>query len=182
MIGQVQTLDVQRAANHWKQGGLDFSELFHKPDVPHALYNDGSQTLAEELEEVLDMELLQQAAPAGRERDGHKDSATQGEPYAEQPIQVRLEGPLRQRKKGEHVFSSCEDGGEAIYVTVIPPLTLAHGLEAVVDRIDLCGERVASMAYGRSSRRHFEVAGSETHLVDPARPHWNRANVRVEPS
>ena len=89
---------------------------------------------------------LQQPAPAGSERDGHKDSGTQGEPYDEQAIQVRRVGPLRQREEREHVFSSCEDGGEAIYVTVIPPLTLAHGLEAVVDRVDLCGERVASMA------------------------------------
>ena len=125
---------------------------------------------------------LQQAAPAGRESDRDEHCSPQTEPHREQPIQVRLERPLRQREKSQHVFSRREDGREAVYVTVIPPLTLAHGLEAVVDRIDLCGERVASMAYGRSSRRHFEVAGSETHLVDPARPHWNRANVRVEPA
>ncbi|MAE96163.1 MAG: glutamate synthase large subunit [Deltaproteobacteria bacterium] len=64
MIGQVDNLDVQRAASHWKQAGLDFSALFHRPEVPHSIYNDGAQTLGEDLESVLDMELLQRAAPA----------------------------------------------------------------------------------------------------------------------
>ena len=45
MIGQVQCLDVGKAVNHWKQKGLDFSEILHKPDVPHALYNCEKQRL-----------------------------------------------------------------------------------------------------------------------------------------
>ena len=64
MIGQVDVLDVARAENHWKQRGLDFSELFHKPDVPHAIYQKESQSLAQELEQVLDQKLLRLAAPA----------------------------------------------------------------------------------------------------------------------
>ncbi len=64
MIGQVSLLDVARAQNHWKQKDLDFEALFHEPDVPHARYNDGSQTLEEELEEVLDVALLPDVAPA----------------------------------------------------------------------------------------------------------------------
>jgi glutamate synthase (ferredoxin) len=61
MVGHAELLDVEKAANHWKQKGLDFSALFHRPEVPHAIYNDGGQTLAEELESVADMELLEQA-------------------------------------------------------------------------------------------------------------------------
>ena len=64
MIGRVELLDVETAANHWKQKGLDFSDLFHKPDVPHAISNTGSQALAEELEAVADVELLERARPA----------------------------------------------------------------------------------------------------------------------
>jgi glutamate synthase domain-containing protein 2/glutamate synthase domain-containing protein 3 len=64
MIGQVDCLDVETALNHWKQKGLDFSELLHRPDVPNAIYNCESQGLAEELEQVMDMELLEQARPA----------------------------------------------------------------------------------------------------------------------
>jgi glutamate synthase (ferredoxin) len=64
MIGHTETLDVARADHHWKQRGLDFSELFHRPDVPHAIRQNESQTLAQELEQVLDQKLLRLAAPA----------------------------------------------------------------------------------------------------------------------
>jgi glutamate synthase (NADPH) large chain len=64
MIGQVQCLDVATAVNHWKQKGLDFSQILHKPDVPHALYNCEKQRLEEELKTVLDVELLERARPA----------------------------------------------------------------------------------------------------------------------
>jgi glutamate synthase domain-containing protein 2/glutamate synthase domain-containing protein 1/glutamate synthase domain-containing protein 3 len=64
MIGQVDFLDVDKAANHWKQKGLDFSALMHRPDVPHAIYNCDKQGLAEELESVMDMELLELCRPA----------------------------------------------------------------------------------------------------------------------
>jgi glutamate synthase domain-containing protein 2/glutamate synthase domain-containing protein 1/glutamate synthase domain-containing protein 3 len=64
MIGQVDRLDVNRAVVHWKSKGLDFSELLHKPDVPHAIHCCEKQTLGEELESVIDMELLERARPA----------------------------------------------------------------------------------------------------------------------
>jgi glutamate synthase domain-containing protein 2/glutamate synthase domain-containing protein 1/glutamate synthase domain-containing protein 3 len=64
MIGQVDCIDVEPAVNHWKQKGLDFSSLLHRPRVPHDIYNTGRQTLADELEQVADMELLAQAEPA----------------------------------------------------------------------------------------------------------------------
>ncbi len=64
MIGHVEHLDVARAEHHWKRSGLDFSELFHRPDVPHAIRQCESQTLAGELEKVLDQKLLRMAAPA----------------------------------------------------------------------------------------------------------------------
>ena len=64
MIGHVEVLDVARAENHWKQRGLDFSELFYRPYVSHPIYQCESQTLANELEQVLDQKLLRLAAPA----------------------------------------------------------------------------------------------------------------------
>ena len=33
MIGQMQMLDKAAAIDHWKAKGLDFSQLFHKPDA-----------------------------------------------------------------------------------------------------------------------------------------------------
>jgi glutamate synthase domain-containing protein 3 len=64
MIGQMQRLDMNRAVGHWKARGLDFSDILHKPDVPFAIYHCEEQTLGEDLAEVLDMELLERAAPA----------------------------------------------------------------------------------------------------------------------
>jgi len=64
MVGQVGALDVQEAVSHWKRSGLDFTDLLHKPDVGHSIYNTERQTLAEELEQVVDARLLEQAAPA----------------------------------------------------------------------------------------------------------------------
>jgi glutamate synthase (ferredoxin) len=64
MIGRVECLDVEPAVNHWKQKGLDFSQILHRPDVPHAIYNCDRQHLVDELEHVADMELLERAAPA----------------------------------------------------------------------------------------------------------------------
>jgi len=64
MIGQVQCLDAARVESHWKQKGLDFKEILHKPDVAHALYNREKQGLEEELRSVLDMKLIERAAPA----------------------------------------------------------------------------------------------------------------------
>jgi glutamate synthase domain-containing protein 2/glutamate synthase domain-containing protein 3 len=64
MIGQVQCLDSERALTHWKTKGLDFSELFYKPAVPHAIYNNGRQNLIDDLERVADVELLRLAQPA----------------------------------------------------------------------------------------------------------------------
>jgi len=64
MIGQMQRLDMNRAVGHWKARGLDFSDILHKPDAPFAIHHCEEQTLGEDLAEVLDMELLERAAPA----------------------------------------------------------------------------------------------------------------------
>jgi glutamate synthase (NADPH/NADH) large chain len=64
MIGQVDRLEAEAATQHWKKSGLDFSDILHKPDVPHPIYNCGTQTLAAELEDVFDTALLERARPA----------------------------------------------------------------------------------------------------------------------
>jgi glutamate synthase domain-containing protein 3 len=64
MIGRVERLDVDGAVSHWKARGLDFSELLHKPDVPHAIRHCQPQSLEQELRSVLDVKLLEHAAPA----------------------------------------------------------------------------------------------------------------------
>ncbi len=64
MVGQVDRLEADAAVQHWKASGVDLSAILHKPDVPHAIYHCETQTLEAELESVLDMKLLDIAAPA----------------------------------------------------------------------------------------------------------------------
>jgi glutamate synthase domain-containing protein 2/glutamate synthase domain-containing protein 1/glutamate synthase domain-containing protein 3 len=64
MIGQVDRLEANGAVRHWKTRGLDFSELLHKPEVPHAIRHCEKQALEEELTRVLDTKLLELARPA----------------------------------------------------------------------------------------------------------------------
>jgi glutamate synthase domain-containing protein 2/glutamate synthase domain-containing protein 3 len=63
MIGQSDRLRTDHADNHWKAQGLDFSDLLHKPDVPHAVYNSQQQDWSL-LDDALDMRLLELARPA----------------------------------------------------------------------------------------------------------------------
>ena len=62
MVGRVDRLEADRATNHWKARGLDFSDLLHRPDVPHAIHHCEAQDYG--LDEVVDMELLERAEPA----------------------------------------------------------------------------------------------------------------------
>ena len=69
MVGQMDCLEPSRAIQHWKSKGLDFSDLLHKPEVDHAIYNCEKQTLDEDLLGVLDMRLLELAGPALERRE-----------------------------------------------------------------------------------------------------------------
>jgi len=62
MIGRADRLYVDGAVQHWKARGLDFSELLHRPDVPHAIRHCEQQD--HRLDDVLDIRLLQLAKPA----------------------------------------------------------------------------------------------------------------------
>jgi glutamate synthase (NADPH) large chain len=58
MIGRTEILDKSQAIDHWKAKGLDFSRIFHKPEVPPevAIYNSERQDHG--LEKVLDRKLI----------------------------------------------------------------------------------------------------------------------------
>jgi len=63
MIGQMQMLDKEKALEHWKAKGLDFSKLFHKPAgeggaIRHSRAQDHG------LERVLDNKLIAEARSA----------------------------------------------------------------------------------------------------------------------
>ena len=64
MIGQMQMLDKAVAIDHWKAKGLDFSKLFHKPDVPPGVGLFRSEAQDHRLDKVLDRALIEKAKPA----------------------------------------------------------------------------------------------------------------------
>jgi glutamate synthase domain-containing protein 2/glutamate synthase domain-containing protein 3 len=63
MIGRVDQLEAVHASAHWKAKGIDLSELLHRPNVEHPIYNDGRQDWSV-LEDVFDQKLLELASPA----------------------------------------------------------------------------------------------------------------------
>ncbi len=64
MIGQTDCLDKDRAIEHWKARGLDFTKLFHKPapEKGVSIYNNEAQDHG--LDQVLDRKFIELAKPA----------------------------------------------------------------------------------------------------------------------
>ncbi|MGE0665470.1 MAG: glutamate synthase large subunit [Sphingomonadales bacterium] len=78
MIGRVDMLDMRRAHDHWKAKGLDFSPLFHKPDVDDTVAIFHNEEQKHGIWDIPDRTLIEQAQPA----------LTDGTP-------VRIEIPVR---------------------------------------------------------------------------------------
>jgi glutamate synthase (NADPH/NADH) large chain len=68
LIGQSQCLDKERAIGHWKARGLDFENLFHKPEVPESVAIFNSERQDHGLDKVLDVKLIALAKPALEEK------------------------------------------------------------------------------------------------------------------
>ena len=58
MVGQMQMLDKSQAVDHWKANGLDFSALFHKPEMPASVDIFHTQAQDHGLEKVMDQRLI----------------------------------------------------------------------------------------------------------------------------
>ena len=69
MVGRSDLLDVNRDINHWKARHLDFSEIFHRPQVPDRVARYNSQTQNHGLEKAMDNELIRLAQPALERRE-----------------------------------------------------------------------------------------------------------------
>src|SRR5690606_30600860 len=64
MIGQIQMIDQRRVLEHWKAKGLDFSNLFLKPDLAkgESLFHNEPQDHA--IHKIIDRRLIAEARPA----------------------------------------------------------------------------------------------------------------------
>ncbi len=64
LIGRSDLLDVKQGIAHWKARGLDFSKIFHQPDVPASVARLHTEKQDHELGKALDNKLIAQARAA----------------------------------------------------------------------------------------------------------------------
>jgi glutamate synthase (NADPH/NADH) large chain len=64
LIGRSDWLDTAKAVAHWKAHGLDFTRLFHRPQVPTHVAISNSEAQNHPIAQVLDRKLIELAKPA----------------------------------------------------------------------------------------------------------------------
>ncbi|MDQ2916941.1 MAG: glutamate synthase-related protein [Pseudomonadota bacterium] len=64
MIGRSDLLDMKKGIEHWKAKGLDFSRVFHQPDMPPEVARFHCESQDHGLARALDHQLIAAAAPA----------------------------------------------------------------------------------------------------------------------
>jgi glutamate synthase domain-containing protein 2/glutamate synthase domain-containing protein 1/glutamate synthase domain-containing protein 3 len=68
IIGRVDRLKTQKAINHWKANGLDFSAIFHQPDANHGKAIRLSSQQPNKLDDHIDWQIIEKAKPAIEEK------------------------------------------------------------------------------------------------------------------
>jgi glutamate synthase (NADPH/NADH) large chain len=64
LIGRTDLLDVRKGLEHWKAKGLDFSNVFRMPKMPHEVARYHCETQSHGLEKALDNRIIELARPA----------------------------------------------------------------------------------------------------------------------
>ncbi|MCB1897925.1 glutamate synthase-related protein [Cognatazoarcus halotolerans] len=64
LIGRADLLDMKKGIEHWKAKGLDYSRIFHLPDVPAKVSRRHTEIQDHGLDKALDNELVKLAEPA----------------------------------------------------------------------------------------------------------------------
>ena len=64
LIGRADLLDMQAGIAHWKASGLDFSKIFHLPDMDDSVSRRHTESQEHGLQNALDNKLISQAKPA----------------------------------------------------------------------------------------------------------------------
>jgi glutamate synthase (NADPH/NADH) large chain len=64
LIGRSDLLDTRKGVSHWKAKGLDFSRIFHMPDMPAEVARYRRETQDHGLDKALDRRLIELAQPA----------------------------------------------------------------------------------------------------------------------
>ena len=69
LIGRADLLDTRHGIEHWKAKGLDFSRVFHLPQVPASVAKHHCETQDHGLDKALDNRLIELAQPALERRE-----------------------------------------------------------------------------------------------------------------
>ena len=64
LVGRTELLDARKGVEHWKARGLDFSRVFHQPDVPADVPRRQTEEQDHGLARALDHVLIERARPA----------------------------------------------------------------------------------------------------------------------
>ncbi|RTL01292.1 MAG: glutamate synthase subunit alpha, partial [Neisseriaceae bacterium] len=64
LIGRADLLDMKKGIAHWKAQGLDYSRIFHRPEVAASAPVMHTETQDHGLQKALDNKLIEQARPA----------------------------------------------------------------------------------------------------------------------
>jgi len=64
LIGRSDLLDMRAGIEHWKAKGLDFSKIFHQPNVPASVPRLHAETQDHGLSKALDLKFIELAKPA----------------------------------------------------------------------------------------------------------------------
>ncbi len=117
LIGRADLLDTKKGIAHWKAAGLDFSRVFHRPDVPADVPRFQFEAQDHRLEKALDVRLIERCRPA-LER-GEKVQFMEDVRNVNRSVGAMLSGELiRQRPEGlpdQTIFIQMEGTGGQSY-------------------------------------------------------------------
>ncbi len=96
LIGRSDWLDTKKAISHWKAKGLDFSRIFHRPNVPVDVARIHTEVQDHGLDRALDVKLIEKCLPAFEK--GEKVQFMQEVTNVRRSVGARLSGELIRRK------------------------------------------------------------------------------------
>jgi len=126
LIGRADLLDTKKGISHWKAKGLDFTRVFHRPELPAEvarLHNDHQD---HGLDRALDVKLIEKCLPAFEK--GEKVRFMQEVTNVRRTVGAMLSGELiRRRPEGledQTIFIQMEGtGGQSFGAFLAPGIT-----------------------------------------------------------
>ena len=126
LIGRSDLLDTKKGISHWKAKGLDFSRVFHRPELPAEVARIHNDVQDHGLDRALDVKLIEKCLPAFEK--GEKVQFMQQVSNVRRTVGAMLSGELIRRKPeglpDQSVFIQMEGtGGQSFGAFLAPGIT-----------------------------------------------------------